>query len=111
MYHCRLAMIHFSFGGRFYALVFLFGVDIKEFGLLLDVGFFQSETLLAVNDLEEQTEEQSCHTETCEHDEGGCVVELCGVGDSRIGGVEYFTDEQREQPESDVLNPEDEGVG
>ena len=59
---------------------------------LLDVGLFESETLLAVNSLQDEAEDEGCHTEASQHDERPCVVELCGVGNIRIGLVEYLSD-------------------
>ena len=51
------------------------------------------------------------HTEACQHDERGSVVELRGVGHTLVGSVEHLTDEEREEPQTDILNPEDQCVG
>ena len=79
--------------------------------LLLDVRLFETETFLAVNDLQDETEHEGCQTEAGKHHQGRGVVVLSGVGDTGVGLVEHLADEQWEEPEADVLNPEDEGVG
>ena len=38
-------------------------------------------------------------------------MELSRIGDSWVGGVKHLANEQGEQPQTDVLNPEDEGIG
>ena len=72
---------------------------------LLNVWQFKSQTLLAVDNLEEQTEDEGCHAEAGQHDEGGGIVELGGVGDSWVGGIEHLADEQWEQPQANMSVP------
>jgi len=79
--------------------------------LFLDVGQFESESFLLVHHLEDESDGECCYAEACEHDERPGVVVLRGVGDAGVGLVEHFADEQREEPQADVLNPEDERVG
>ena len=78
---------------------------------LLDVGFFKTQALLAVYHLQHKTEQQGGNAEAGQHDQRSGVVELRGVSDAGIGGVEHLADEQGEQPQADVLNLEDKGVG
>ena len=101
-----------------------FGFFTFHFSLFifLDVRLFEAVTLLLVNHLEYEAEQQGGHAEAGEHYERGCVVVGHGgllrgdeagfeVGDElRIGLVEHLADEQREEPQADVLYPEDEGV-
>ena len=75
--------------------------------LLLDVRLFKSEAFLLVYNLEEEADDEGGNAEAGKHDEGSGVVELCGVGHTLVGGSEHLADEQREEPEADVLNPED----
>ena len=79
--------------------------------LLLDVWLLKSEAFLLVYNLEEEADDEGGNAEAGKHDEGSGVVELCGVGHTLVGGYEHLADEQREEPEADVLNPEDESVG
>ena len=72
--------------------------------------------LLAVYNLEVESQKQGSHTEAGEHyqrpriviADGGCLRcngaggNLCG--DVGIGSVENLADEQREEPQTDVLN-------
>ncbi len=63
---------------------------------LFDVRLFQSETLLLVNDLQQETEQEGGYTKGSQHDEGSGVVKFRWVCNTRVGGIEYFADEQRE---------------
>ena len=84
-----------------------YGYGVCCIVLLLYVRLFESETFFLVYDFKEQSDDKGCHAEACEHDEWSGVVELCGVGHSLVGGGEHLADEQGEEPQSDVLNPED----
>lgn len=79
--------------------------------LFLDVGQLKAEVLLLVHNLQDETDEECSHTEACQHNERCGVVELCGVCHTLVGGVEHLTDEEREEPQADILNPEDQRVG
>ena len=79
--------------------------------LFFDVGKFEADAFRLVDDLQQEAEQQGGNTEARQHDERRGVVELGGIGDSGIGGVEHLADEQGEEPQADVLNPENEGVG
>ena len=75
--------------------------------LLFDIGLFKSDAFLLVDNLQHKAEDEGCNTQTCQHEQWGGVVELRRIGNARVGGVEYLADEQGEQPETNVLNPED----
>lgn len=79
--------------------------------MLFYVRLFQSEAFTLVYNFQEETQYQSDYTEGCQHHKRRGVVELSGVCYSGIGLVQYFTDEQREEPKADVLNPEYQGIG
>ena len=81
------------------------------FSLFLNVRFFESDALLLIDHFEDEAEDEGSDAEAGEHDERGRVVALRGVFDARVRLVEHLADEQREEPQADVLNPEDEGVG
>ncbi len=88
-----------------------------------DIGELETEALATVDDLKDETDDESGHAERGEHHEGSGVVVAdrgllgghcaCGerLSDVGVGGVEHFADEQREEPEADVLNPENQRVG
>ena len=79
--------------------------------------------LLAVNDLEVQTDEQSGNAQACQHHEGpGVVVGNCSLlgldgavgktlNDVGVSAVEHLADEDGEEPQTDVLDPENQCVG
>ena len=79
--------------------------------LSYDIGFFKTQALFLIDDLQDKSEDESCHAETGQHDQGSRIVKLCGVCDARVRLVENLSDKQREEPETYVLNPEDEGIG
>ena len=81
------------------------------FCLLFDIRFLKAKSLLAVDNLQQEAEQQGSHAKASEHDQRPSVVELRGVCNARIGLVEHLTNEQGEQPEADVLNPEDQRIG
>ena len=78
---------------------------------LFDVGLFEAEVLLLVHYAEVEGDEACGDTKGGQHDEGPGVVELGGGGAFGVGAVEHFADEQGEEPEANVLNPENQGVG
>ena len=79
--------------------------------------------LLAVNDLQVQTDKQSGDTQASQHHErpgvvvrNGSLLGLDGavgqtLNDVGVGAVQYLADEDGEEPQTDVLNPENQGVG
>ena len=80
-------------------------------GLFLDVWLLKTKTFLLVDGFQHKAEEQGCYTQAGQHDQWSGVVELGGVGDTRIGGIEHLTNKQGEQPKTNVLNPENQSVG
>ena len=91
--------------------------------IFLDVRLFEAVALLLVDILEHEAEQQGGYAEACQHDErGGVVVRHGGLlrGDEaglkvayelRVGLVEHLADEHGEEPQADVLYPENQGVG
>ena len=75
--------------------------------LIYDVWFLKSKILFLVYDLKNYTDDKSCYTKACEHNQWGCIVKLCSISNSLVGGCENLANEQWEQLETDVLYPED----
>ena len=78
--------------------------------LIHNIRKFESDVLLPVHHLKDKSDDEGRHSECGKHEERVGVVVLQGVGNSGVAGVEYLADEEGEEPESDVLNPEDEGI-
>ena len=84
---------------------------------------FQSVAFLLVHGFQHEAQDEGGHAQAGQHDEGcGVVVGHGGFlgGDEavlqvghqlRVSAVEHFADEQREEPQPDVLYPEDECIG
>ena len=83
---------------------------IQVYGLFSDVREFKANAFLAVNDLQHEAKNQSCYTQTGEHHQWSSIVELCWICHPRIGSVEHLTNEQWEEPQTNVLDPEDQGI-
>ena len=78
-----------------------------ELGILFrDVRLFEAEMLLAVDYLEQESQEQCGYSKAGKHHQGCGVVELSRIGDAGIGLVKHLADKEREEPETDVLDPE-----
>ncbi len=83
----------------------------SSLSLRLDVGLLEAEVLLLVNHLEVQTEQQSGDTQAGKDYHGPGIVILRRVGDTRVGLVEHIANQHGEEPQTDVLNPENQSVG
>ena len=79
--------------------------------LLLDVGEFQSDALLLIDGFQDEAEDEGCNTEAGEHDQRSGIVQFRSTGAFGIGGIEHLADKHGEEPQTDVLNPEDERIG
>ena len=79
--------------------------------LFLYIRQFEADAFLLVDGLQHEAEDEGSHTQTGEHHQWGGIVELRRVGHTWVRGVEHLADEQGEQPEADVLDPENQGVG
>ena len=87
-----------------------------------DVGELEADVFLLVDALEDETEEESNDAEASEHHQRPSIVITDGgsfgshravghsLDDIGIGLIEDLTDEHGEEPEADILDPEDEGV-
>ena len=82
-----------------------------SYSLFLDIGLLESQPFLLIHDLQNKSEDEGCHSETCKHNQGSRVVVLRGVCDTGISLVKHLSNEQREEPKADVLNPKDECIG
>ena len=69
------------------------------------------QSLLLVNNLEDKADDERGNTQACQHHQWGGVVEFGSIGNSLVGHGEDLADEQGEQPQADILYPEDKGVG
>ena len=93
------------------------------FGRRLDVGLFEAEAFGFVHLLEDDAKDECSYAEGGEHEQGigvvvgsGCLFGTHGAVfhsgyEFGIALVEHLADEHGEEPESDVLDPEDECVG
>ena len=79
--------------------------------LLCNIRQFEADAFLLVDGFQHEAEDEGGYTQTGEHHQRGGIVELRGVCHAWVRGVEHLADEQGEQPEADVLDPEDEGIG
>ena len=115
-------MIHLSFLNLALAAASHDATEDKEYGggyplfslfhlLCFYVRFFQSDAFFLIYNLQHEAQYKSSHAEAGQHDERCGVVKLRGVGNAGVGGVEHLADKQGEQPQTDVLNPEYQGVG
>ena len=84
---------------------------IACFPSIQDVGLFEAEVLLLVDDLEVEADQHGGHAEAGQHHERPGVVELVGRRAGGVGARQHVADQDREEPQADVLDPEDEGVG
>lgn len=90
---------------------------------LFDVWFFQTQVFLFVDNFENKTNQQCSQAQACEHYERPRVVIghrgllLCHgascqiLGNLRISSVKNLANQNWEQPQTDVLNPENQRVG
>ena len=99
-------------------------INAKECSFLSfnDIRFFKSISFFLVHYFQDKTQYQRGNAQTCQHDERHSVVVGHGglfpcdgsalkIGNQlRICIVENFANEQREEPQANVLNPEDQGV-
>ena len=92
------------------------------FSLLLNVWQFQTKAFHLINAFQDNTDNQSGNSQASQHDKRPCII----VGNSslfrgnqvvvqviynlRIRVIQHFTDQQREKPQTDILNPENQGV-
>lgn len=95
----------------------------RSIRLLLNVGFFQSVTLFLVNYFQHKAQYQCSHTKASQHHEGSRVVVrnsslirrnravLQSFNQFGVRLVKHLTNEQGEEPQTDVLNPENQCVG
>ena len=72
---------------------------------------FEAEVLLLVDSLQIDGYEAGCNAEAGKHDQRNTVVKLGGRSAFGVGVVQNLAIEQREEPETDVLNPEDQSIG
>ena len=91
--------------------------------LVFDVRQFQSVSFFLVNGFQHESQYQGGHAQTGKHYQGSCVVVRDGrffrtdgsvlqLGyQLRVGFVQHFANQQREEPQADVLYPENKGVG
>ena len=66
--------------------------------------------LLAIDDLKVEANQHGRDAETCEHDERPSVVQLVRRSAGGVGAGQHIADQDREEPQSNVLDPEDQGI-
>src|SRR5574344_585892 len=89
----------------------LFEGELSLTFLFLNVRQLKSEAFFLVYFLQHEAEDEGGYAQTGKHHQRSGVVELCGVCNAGIGLVEYFADKQWEEPQTDVLNQENQCIG
>ena len=67
--------------------------------------------LFSVNHFKDKTNDESSYAKSGKHEERVGVIVLQRVGYSGVARIKYLADKKGKKPKSDILNPENKGIG